>query len=187
MTEGLFILTTIFVAYVVYVVIGEQRATTKSKAPTAKPEAKATVVEQPKPEVAVTKEKPATVKPAEAKTVAPKAAATKPVTAKPAAAKTAASKGAAKTSAPKTTATKPTAAKKATVAAPQTAGLKNPKTGEVATTYGNYRFTKRWIKDALVEEGLLEKVYTASELNAETEAKIKGAIAKLEAMNKYKA
>lgn len=182
MTEGLFILTTIFVAYVVYVVIDEQRATTKSKAPTAKPETKATAVEQPKPEVAVTKEKPATVKPAEAKTVPPKAAATKPATTKAAATKTAVTKGTAKASAAKST-----AAKKTTAATPKANGLKNPKTGEVATTYGNYRFTKRWIKDALVEEGLLEKIYTASQLNAETEAKIKEAIAKLEAMDKYKA
>jgi len=39
----------------------------------------------------------------------------------------------------------------------------------------------------LVAEGLLEKVYTANELNAETDVKIKAAIAKLEAMEKYKA
>ncbi len=190
MTEGLFILTTIFVAYVIYAVIGEQRATAKSKAPTAKPETQAAAVEQPKPQVAVTKEKPATVKPAETKTVTPKVVAAKtvqPVTTKPTAGKTAAAKGATKTSAKATTA-KPTAAKKTTAtAAPQSTGLKNPKTGEVATTYSNYRFTKRWIKDALVEEGLLEKVYTANELNAQTDAKIKEAIANLEAMDKYKA
>ncbi len=181
MTEGLFILTTIFVAYVVYAIIGEQKATAKSKAPTAKPEAQAAAVEQPKPQVAVTKEKPATLKPAEAKTVAPKAAATKivppPVAAKPVATKATAPKAAAK----------PAAAKKTTAAVAQSAGLKDPKTGEVATTYSNYRFTKRWIKDALVAEGLLEKVYTANELNAEVEAKIKEAIGKLEAMDKYKA
>ncbi|TRW92176.1 hypothetical protein [Candidatus Methylobacter oryzae] len=182
MTEGLFILTTIFVAYVVYVVIDEQKATTKSNAPTAKPEAKATAIEQPKPETAVIKEKPA-----ETKTVVPKAAATKSVTTKAAATKTTAPKGTVKTSTAKTAATKAAAAKKTTAATPKANGLKNPKTGEVATTYGNYRFTKRWIKDALVEEGLLEKIYTASQLNAETEAKIKEAIAKLEAMDKYKA
>ncbi|MCK9397808.1 MAG: hypothetical protein M0Q44_19735, partial [Methylobacter sp.] len=78
-------------------------------------------------------------------------------------------------------------AKKAPAAAAKSAGLKDPKTGEVTTAYSNYRFTKRWIKDALVAEGLLEKVYSAKELNAETEAKIKEAIGKLEAMTKYKA
>lgn len=170
MTEGLFILTTIFVAYVVYAVIGDQRATAKSKAtPTAKPEAQAAVAEQHPPQIAVAEEKPAAIKPAPTK-----AAATK--TASPKAAKPAVSK-----------ATTAKAAKKTTVAATKSAGLKEPKTGEVATTYGNYRFTKRWIKEALVAEGLLEKVYTSNELNAETEAKIKEAIAKLEAMDKYKA
>ena len=65
-------------------------------------------------------------------------------------------------------------------------GLLNPITGEVATTYNNYRFTKRWIKEALVTEGLLEKVYKNNELNADTEADIKVALAKLEVIDKYK-
>ncbi|MDP1666482.1 MAG: hypothetical protein Q8L79_15340 [Methylobacter sp.] len=193
MTEGLFILTTIFVAYVVYVIIGEQKATAKSKTPTAKPETQAAAVEQPKPQVAVAKEKPAAIiPPAAAKTVAPKAAATKaaapkPAAAKPVAAKPAAPKVAAKPTAAKATTTKPAAAKKTAVVEAKSAGLKDPKTGEVTTAYSNYRFTKRWIKDALVAEGLLEKVYTANELNAETDTKIKEAIGKLEAMDKYKA
>jgi PAB1-binding protein PBP1 len=66
-------------------------------------------------------------------------------------------------------------------------GLKNPETGEIATTYTNYRFTKRWIKEALVSEGLLEKVYKNNELNPETEAAIKAAIARLETIESYKA
>ncbi len=65
-------------------------------------------------------------------------------------------------------------------------GLLNPVTGEVATTYNNYRFTKRWIKDALVAEGLLEKVYKNNELNAEVEAGIKIALTKLEGIEQYK-
>ncbi|MDI1276603.1 hypothetical protein [Methylobacter sp.] len=184
MIEGLFILTTIFVAYVVYAIIDEQKATAKSKAPVAKPEPQATAVEQPKPQVAVTKEKPAAIKPAEAKTVAPKAAATKaaqPVAAKPVATKATATKTTKAASAKSATAKKPAAV------AAKSAGLKDPKTGDVVTAYSNYRFTKRWIKDALVTEGLLEKVYTANELNAEIDAKIKEAIAKLEAMDQYKA
>ncbi|MGZ5007091.1 MAG: hypothetical protein ACXWE9_05505 [Methylobacter sp.] len=192
MTEGLFILTTIFVAYVVYAIIDDQKVAAKTKAPEAKPEAQAAAVEQPKPQVAVSQEKPAETKTAAPKAVAPKTAAAKtappPVAAKPAATKTKAAAKPAATKAAKTTAAKPAAAKKA-AAAPTTpsAGLKDPKTGEVTTTYSNYRFTKRWIKDALVTEGLLEKVYTANELNADTDAKIKQAIAKLEAMDKYKA
>ncbi len=183
MIEGLFILTTIFVAYVVYAIVDEQKTTAKSKAPAAKPEPQAVAVEQPKPQVAVTKEKPA-----ETKTVAPKATATKaapPVAAKPAATKAAAKPATTKTT--KSVTTKPATAKKPAVVATQSTGLKDPKTGEIATTYSNYRFTKRWIKDALVAEGLLEKVYSANELNAETDAKIKEAIAKLESMDQYKA
>ncbi len=65
-------------------------------------------------------------------------------------------------------------------------GLRDPKTGEIATTYNNYRFTKRWIKDALVTEGLLEKVYKNNELDSVIEATIKDAVIKLEAIEKYK-
>jgi hypothetical protein len=65
-------------------------------------------------------------------------------------------------------------------------GLRDPKTGEIATTYSNYRFTKRWIKDALVTENLLEKVYKNNELDSAIEATIKEAVVKLEALEKYK-
>ena len=64
-------------------------------------------------------------------------------------------------------------------------GLKNPVTGEIATSYANYRFMKRWIKEALVAEGLLEKVYKSSELNAEIEGGIKNAVARLESIERY--
>ena len=82
-----------------------------------------------------------------------------------------------------------TASKPEPTTAPQDVGkrgLKNPKTDEVATTYSHYRFTKRWIKEALVAEGLLDKVYKNDELNAELEAKIKSAVLKLEAIDKYR-
>jgi hypothetical protein len=65
-------------------------------------------------------------------------------------------------------------------------GLKNPKTGEIATNYSNYMFTKRWIKEALVEEGLLEKVYKNNELTTDLDSRIKAAISKLETMEQYK-
>jgi len=158
MFEALFILTTIFVAYVVYAIVDEQKASAKSQAPAPaiKPEA---------PQVAAAAEKVAEAKPA----------VTKP------------SKAAPKPPATKAAVTKAKAVKKAPVTAVQNSGLKDPKTGEVATTYSNYRFTKRWIKDALVTEGLLDKVYKNNELNADTEAAIKQAIAKLEAMDKYRA
>ena len=66
-------------------------------------------------------------------------------------------------------------------------GLKDPKTGEVTTVYSNYRFTKRWIKEALVAEKLLEKIYKNDELTADIEANIKSAVVKLEAIEKYQA
>lgn len=66
-------------------------------------------------------------------------------------------------------------------------GLKNPETGEIATSYANYRFTKRWIKEALVAEGLLEKVYKTTELTPEIEIAIKEAISRLETLKNYQA
>ena len=146
MSEALFILTVIFVAYVVYKSVNEQKATPKSAVPKAKSEAPKVVTEQPMPETVVKSVKPIKIKPATIKKTTP-------------------------------TTTTPDTGKK---------GLRDPKTGEIATAYSNYRFTKRWIKDALVTEGLLEKVYKNNELDASIEASIKEALAKLEAMDKYK-
>jgi hypothetical protein len=145
MSEALFILTTIFVAYVVYKTVNEQKATPKSAEPKAKPDASKVLPEQPMPETVAKDIKPTIIKPATIKKTTP-------------------------------TTTRGTVKK----------GLRDPKTGEVATTYSNYRFTKRWIKDALVTEGLLEKVYKNNELDAAIEATIKDALVKLEALDKYK-
>ena len=79
-------------------------------------------------------------------------------------------------STPKTAKTKPSTKK---------GSIKNPLTGETATIASNYRFTKRWIKEALVTEGLLTKVYKNNELNEDSEALIKTAMLALEALNKY--
>lgn len=148
MTEGLFILTVIFVAYVVYQVVNDKKAGTKA----ADNEAKPTPAPAPKPQPAAKKEA----------SPAPKPAAQAP---KPAAAASAAPA--------------PEAAAKT--------GLRNPETGEVTPAFTNYRFAKRWIKEALVAEGLLDKIYKNNELDAAAEAKIKDAVAKLEAMPKYRA
>ncbi len=64
--------------------------------------------------------------------------------------------------------------------------IRNPKTGEIAVVTSNYRFTKRWIKEALVTEGLLSKIYKNNELDAETDILIKSALLKLEAIDKYR-
>lgn len=142
MTEVLFILTTIFVAYVVYVVVNETKSAAKAVVPEEMPEERqAIVVEQPKPQ-AIAKKVQSEV------------------------------------------------TKNIILAAPNKtigkSGLRDPITGEVATTYSNYRFTKRWIKEALVKEGLLEKIYKNNELDAIAEATIKEALIKLEAMDKYR-
>jgi hypothetical protein len=164
MTEVLFILTTIFVAYVIYVVVSEQKTTSKSEVHQAKAEKPVAAVKQPNPQAAPKNEKVASPKPAVSSKPVP--AAPKPATVKPAAAVA---------STPVPAASQDTGKR----------GLKDPKTGEVATTYSNYRFTKRWIKEALVAEGLLEKVYKNDELNAEIEANIKAAVSKLESIKKY--
>ena len=144
MFEVMFIFTVIFVAYVVYTTINEQKATPK-----------------PSPELKVEPE-------------VPKVATEQPVPVPKTVAKIKKTATIKKTTS--TTATKNTVKK----------GLRDPKTGEIATTYSNYRFTKRWIKDALVTEGLLEKVYKNNELDNAIEVTIKDAVAKLEAIEKYK-
>lgn len=193
MTEGLFILTTIFVAYVVYVIINEPKATTNSAepdAPAANPVARPVVQAAEKPEAVTSK--PAAVK--ESKPAAPakpaspaKAAPKVEAKAAPKAAPKAAAKPAAKPKAPAKASVAPAPTPAPASSSAAKAGLKDPVSGEIATSYSNYRFTKRWIKDALVAEGLLPKVYKNTELDPAIEAQIKDAVLKLESMDKYKA
>ena len=63
--------------------------------------------------------------------------------------------------------------------------IRNPKTGEIASIAGNYRFMKRWVKEALVTEGLLTKIYKNNELDVETESLIKTALIQLETLAQY--
>ena len=146
MSEALFVLTIIFVAYVVYIIVNEQKETPNPTVTKAKPEVPDVAPIQPITEAVAKKISPAIIKPATIKKSTP------------------------------------------TIAARNTVkkGLRDPKTGEVATLYGNYRFTKRWIKDALVTEGLIENVYKNNELDTAIEAAIKDALVKLEAIDKYK-
>lgn len=65
--------------------------------------------------------------------------------------------------------------------------LKNPKTGEISKIPNNYRFGKRWIKEALVTEGLLDKVYKNNELDDVTNTKVQAALDVLKNMEKYQA
>jgi hypothetical protein len=146
MTEGLFILTVIFVAYVVYVTVNDHKETSKPAMPKITPEIPKITAALPMVETIVKIKKPAPIK--------------NPLTAK---------------NTPKTK-----------IQATVKKGLKDPITGEIATAYNNYRFTKRWIKDALVTEGLIEKVYKNTELDPVIEAIIKEALVKLESIDKYK-
>jgi hypothetical protein len=154
MTEGLFILTVIFVAYVVYQVVNDKKAGTKTVVHEAEPSPSA-AAPAPKPQPAAKPEAAPAPKPA---APAPKPAAASAVPAPAPASGT-----------------------------PAKTGLRNPETGELTPAFTNYRFAKRWIKEALVAEGLLDKIYKNNELDAAAEAKIKDAVAKLEAMPKYRA
>ncbi len=64
--------------------------------------------------------------------------------------------------------------------------IRNPKTGEIASLAGNYRFMKRWIKELLVDENLLDKIYKNNELDSESEGKIKQALIRLHALERYR-
>lgn len=65
--------------------------------------------------------------------------------------------------------------------------LRNPSTGETASVPTNYRFCKRWIKEAMVAEGLLDKVYANADLDAAAGEKVKAALAQFRALAKYRA
>jgi hypothetical protein len=65
--------------------------------------------------------------------------------------------------------------------------LRNPATGEVSPVPGNYRFAKKWIKEAMVTEGLLNKVYKNSELTEAVNPKLKAALEDFKKLEKYQA
>lgn len=81
----------------------------------------------------------------------------------------------------------------APVTAPAPAGtskivnLRNPMTGEVSPVPGNYRFAKKWIKEAMVTEGLLNRVYKNSELTEAVNPKVRAAIEAFKKLEKYHA
>ena len=164
MEELIFVLFVIFVAYVFFNSGNEKKAEPKSADLKNTAETVDVVIDvKPATSEPVKKTsiiKPKVIKKAAPRVVEPKVEASKEVSEKPAI------KAPVKTGAKK--------------------GLKNPLTGEIATTYNNYRFTKRWIKDALVTEGLLEQIYKNAELTEAVEANIKVAISQLEALDNYK-
>lgn len=68
-----------------------------------------------------------------------------------------------------------------------TDSLRNPATGERSAVPTNYRFAKRWIKEAMVAEGLLEKVYANSELDADRSEQVRLALTAFKSLEKYRA
>ncbi|MFZ4702168.1 MAG: hypothetical protein ACOYMG_19165 [Candidatus Methylumidiphilus sp.] len=65
--------------------------------------------------------------------------------------------------------------------------LRDPKTGDLSPAPSNYRFAKKWIKEALVTEGLLPKVYKNSELTETLNLKAKEAIEQFKHLEKFQA
>lgn len=70
---------------------------------------------------------------------------------------------------------------------PDPTQYRDPKTGGTAAVPSNYRFAKRWIKEALITEGLLDKVYKNNELDDKGSKKVKGALDKFKTIKKYHA
>ncbi|MEY4209647.1 MAG: hypothetical protein RLZ92_25 [Pseudomonadota bacterium] len=170
MAELIFIATTIFVAYVIFTVTDDKKhksEASKSEPNKTEPAKPVVVTESVEVKVETTAEKPAPVK-------------AKRAAAKPAAAKPAKPKAAAK---PKATAA--VAVAPAAITEVPSDSLKNPKTGEVVKIPNSYAFAKRWVKEALVEEGLLDKIYKNNELDNAANAKIQVAMEQLKQMAKY--
>jgi len=157
--EIIFVLGAIFIAYVVH-----DKVTGGSKeesVTTEKPGVSVVENTNKKQEKAVVEKK----KPAAKKTKAI-AAKPKPATAKPKA------KAASKS-------------KTATKATLPTGSVKDPETGDMVKLANTYQMMRRWIKEALVTEGLLEKIYKTNEMDDAVEAKIAEALSKLQKMDKY--
>ena len=193
MFEVLFFLTALYLGYVAKeayqaVVRAEKGEPVFEEKPKTAPKVAAKPAEAPQKPAPVAKaEAPKAAAPAPVKAAAPKKAA-------PAAKPAAAAKPApapAKPSAPAKAAAKapakPKAAKASEAKVVLADDLKNPETGEVTPVPANYRFAKKWIKDALVEEKLLDRVYKPNELDDVASAKVKDALEALRALKKYQA
>lgn len=78
-----------------------------------------------------------------------------------------------------------TAAIRPAVEGERGATLRNPATGEISPVPTNYRFAKKWIKEALVAEGLLDRIYKPNELDEATSEKVREALDKFKFLDKY--
>jgi len=159
MAEILFVLLIVYVVYVVQSVLckSDQKKPVSPPPPEVKPAVDTEAVAKAEKQVVVDSVKTA-VKKAPVKKEAVKKAPVK-----------------------KTTAVKTKASTK-----PASGNLRNPETGDVDKIASSYRMTKRWIKEALVTEGLLPKIYKTAELDDATKLTINKALLKLAKMDKYK-
>jgi len=157
----IFILTVIYVAYVVYSVVGDEEESTQSKATPVTNIAELKIQSKVTPQPKDVKEKK---QPPKLDTVKQPASVenSKPVK----------------------------SVKRNKLTTPKielrTVMMKNPVTGEEAKVASNYRMTKRWVKEALVEEGLLDKIYKNKELDDAAKIKVAEALSIIKAMDKYK-
>ena len=160
MAEILFILVTVYTVYVVHSAFSKNQ---EKKAALVPVDQKPEKPKAEKPPVKEEKNKPVAKPKPKAKKPAPK----------------------------KATPTKKVApVKKATTAKKASSmpegSLRNPETGEIDKIASQYRMLKRWMKNALVEEKLLDKIYKSNELDDAVKKKIEKALAKMKKMDKYK-
>lgn len=64
--------------------------------------------------------------------------------------------------------------------------LRDPASGEVTPVPTNYRFAKKWIKEALVAEGLLDRIYKPGELDEAASRRVKDALERLCLLDRYR-
>lgn len=171
MSDALYILTVAYACYIIYSVTAAEDTPKKARV-TADKAFKPLVdvpvrkEEPPKPVVAEIKQAEVTPKAEKKKSehVAPKRI----------------------VSAKKEEGSKPSRRKAAPKIELRTVMMTHPETGEEAKVTNNYRMTKRWVKEALVTEGLLEKIYKNTELDAPAKIKVAQALSIIKAMDKYK-
>lgn len=79
--------------------------------------------------------------------------------------------------------------KKPEAAVEETRGLqlKDPVSGETCPAPTNYRFAKKWVKEAMVAEGLLDRVYKTADLDEAGSQRVREALEKFKAVEKYHA
>lgn len=65
--------------------------------------------------------------------------------------------------------------------------LRNPTTGETAAMPSSYRFAKKWVKEAIISEGLLDRTYKNAELQGDTADKVKAALDAFKNLPMYQA